>query len=94
MLLGLLVELAYGKAGSGAHRASLGVDLDALHGREVYDQTAVGAGRARDVVTAGAHGQEQVVLAGEVHGFDDVFDAGAANDEGGAFFDHAVPELA
>ena len=92
MLLRLLVELAYGNARPGAYRALLLVHFDIVHGREIKDQAAFGACRPGDVVAAAAHRQEQVVLAGEVHGLDHVLDGGAPGDERGTTVDHAVPE--
>jgi hypothetical protein len=90
--LRLVVELSPGQAGLGLHRASRGVDADALHRRQVDHQTAVADGIAGDVVTAAPHGDEQVVGSRKVHRADDVGGPGTAGDQGRFAVDGAVPD--
>ena len=59
-------KLAQVDAGLRARRARARVDLDALHRREVDDDAAVDGGEAGDAVAAAAHGDEQLLAAGEL----------------------------
>ena len=67
-----------------------GIDVDALHEREVEHQPAFADGLPRDAVTAAADGKLQVVRARESNGVDDVGGPEAASDQGRTADEHAV----
>ena len=76
--LGLAVQLPEQCAAGRRGHPPVGVDLDPGHRREV-DHQAVVAGREPGVaVAAAAHGDQQVVVAGDTDGRDHVLDTGAA----------------
>src|SRR5215208_7456986 len=85
--LRLMVDVAPDGPALYSHRASIGVDVDAAHIREVDDQTAIIDGVAGDVVGASSHGEQQTMLPREVDARDDVGGAGAAGDQGRAAVD-------
>ena len=68
-------------------RCGAGIDLDALHRREVDDDAAVDAGEAGDAVPAAADRDGQLLAAGELERADDVGHAGAAGDQRGVAVD-------
>jgi hypothetical protein len=70
------------------------VDTHPVHLREVDHEGTVADGLAGDVVAAAFDGDEQAVLAGELHAMHDVGGVDAAGDERRAAVDHAVPDLA
>jgi hypothetical protein len=78
--------------GLGAYRARLGIYPDALHRREVYDETPVAHPVAGYGVSSAAHCNHQFVLAGKVHRGDHVGDARAAGDQRWVPVDHAVKD--
>src|SRR5690349_18344883 len=81
-------------AGFNPHCARGGVDSDALQAREIDDQSVVTAAEAGPVMPASANRDEQVLLAPEIHGSDDVGCVRAARDEARPFIDHRVVKLA
>jgi hypothetical protein len=76
------------------HGAPRVVDPDRAHRREVDDDAVVDDGGARDVVSAAADGERELLRGGEADGVGDVFGVRAADDHGGALVDHAVPDPA
>ena len=92
--LGLAVELAPRDPTLSAHRASDGIDPDALHQGQVDHQPAVADAGASEAVGATAHGHQQVVVTGEVDGLDDVGHPSGAGDQARPPVDIAVPDLA
>ena len=62
--------------------------------RQVDDEAVVAAAEPGTVVAAAADGEQQALLAGEVHGGDDVGRVDRARDEARALVDHAVVERA
>ena len=88
------VEVGEGAAGLDRRPAGIRVDLDVLHQREVDHEAVVADGIARDVVSASSDRDEQVVLARELDGLDDIFGRRAAGDQRGPAIDHGVPDLA
>ncbi len=92
--LGLVIEIGKRRAAFHARRPVGRIDVDGIHRRQIDYEAIVAHRRARDVVSAAADRHLQVVLAGEVHGGDDVGDAGATHDQGRAPVDHGIPERA
>jgi hypothetical protein len=88
------VEVGEGAAGLDGRPAGVRVHLDALHQREVDHEAVVADGIARDVVPAPSDRDEQVVLARELDGLDDIFRRRAARDQRGSAVDHGIPDLA
>ena len=76
------------------HRALGRIDPDPLHHRQIDDQAVVDAAEARPVVAAAADGDEQLVVAAEIHRGHHVGDVRAARDEQRPLVDHAVVKLA
>src|SRR5438270_8941218 len=91
--MGCMVDVSPGSAALDAHRALLWVDTHSPHGRDVDHQGVISYSPARAIVAATPDGQEDVVLAGEVHTTDDVGHVGAARYHAGALVDHAVVDL-
>ena len=87
-----VIDVAGRAAGFDAHGAARGIHAHALHHRQVDDQPVVAAAEPGAVVAAAADGEQQALLAGEVHGGDDVGDVDAARDEPRPLVDHAVVE--
>ncbi len=79
--LRLAVQLFPQHAALRTHRTSGGIDMDALHGREVDHQAGVDRGLPGDVVAAAAHGDLQVQRARQLHGVGHVRRAAAARDQ-------------
>jgi hypothetical protein len=94
MPLGRAVEVAKRAAPLGARRAPPGVDLDGPHLGQVDDQAAVAERVTGHAVPAPAHGDQQLVVAGEVDRGDHVLRSGTARHQRRAPVDHAVPDLA
>ena len=88
----LAVEVAEQRPGADECAARQRIHAHAAHGREVDHQPAVADRLAGEAVAAAAHGDEQVVGAGEVHRARDVGRAGAARDDRGTAVEHAVPD--
>ena len=93
-LLGLGVQVLPGAAGLRGHPPAAGVDLDALHQREVQHDAVVDGGEAGDRVAAAADGQRQSLAAGEVDRADHVGDPGAPGDHRRTAVVGAVPDAA
>jgi hypothetical protein len=70
----------------------LGVDLHAVHQREVNHQDMVSDRFAGDAVPASAHADGDVIFAGEADRSHDVRDAVGADDSCRVTVDHAVPD--
>src|SRR6266511_173539 len=92
--LGLPVAVTPGGASLRAHRLGRRVDVNATHLREVDDHAAVVDCVARHVVAAALDRQQQVLLAREVDGINDVRGPGASYDTRGTTFDEPVPDRA
>ena len=71
-----------------------GVDLDVAHRPQVEDDAVVAQRQAGDGVAAGAHGDREVVLAGEGEGGDDVLDGERLHDVARTALDHRVEQRA
>jgi hypothetical protein len=69
------------------------IDADPLHRREVDHQPAVVDAESGAVVPAAADGNEQLAVAAEIDGGNDVARVGAAGDERRTAVDHAVVDL-
>ena len=70
------------------------IDTYALHQRQVDDQSVITAAKARAVVSATANGDEQSVVASELHRADDIGCIDALRDQARPLVDHAVVEAA
>ncbi len=92
MNLCFAVDVAEETAGLRAGDPPPGVDPHAGHRRHVQHQCAVRCRQPGDVVPAPFHAEQQIVLARELDGRDDVGGADAADDEPGPAIDHRVPE--
>jgi hypothetical protein len=67
--------------------------MDALHPRQVDHEAALTHRVARDVVAAATNRHEQIVVTGEIDRADDVGHPGTADNQGGPFVNHGVPDL-
>ena len=92
--LGLVIQLAPPDAGSGASRALHGIDPNALYGRQVDHEATVTNGAASNIMASATHRHQQVVVAGEMDGVDDIRDPTTTDDQAGPSIDIAVPDLA
>ena len=88
--VGGVVDVARRAAGIDPHGAARRIDAHALHQREVDHQAVVAAAEARAIVAAAPDGDEQALVAAEVHRGDDVGDVHAARDQARPLVDHAV----
>ena len=86
------VELAPGETGLGAAGLGVGVDIDALHQREVDNEAVVDRAVTGGGVPAGAHGDRQAVVAAVVHGGHHVSGGRAARDQRRMSVEEAVPD--
>jgi hypothetical protein len=91
--LRLPVELPEEHASLGPRRASLRIDADPLHRREVDDEATVADRVAGEAVPPAAHGYQQALLSREVDRVDDVGHASAARDEVRETIYRPVPHL-
>src|SRR2546423_15147603 len=66
--MGRVIDVAPGTAALNADRALGRIDADALHARQIDDQTAVAGAQAGAVVAAAADGERELVLAGGSNG--------------------------
>ena len=79
---------------SATARRAAGSTRMAVHAREVDDDAVVDGGEAGDGVPAAAHGDLEVLGAGELERAHHVCDAGAPDDERGTAVEGAVPDHA
>src|SRR5262249_31271451 len=91
--LRLAVELPPREPTLSAHGAPDRIDPDTLHQGQVDDQPAVADAGARVAMGATAHGHQQLVITGEVHGAEDVGDPDGAADQSWPPVDIGVPDL-
>src|SRR5262249_26280717 len=70
------------------------VDPHALHRREVDHEAIIADRRSRHVVAAAAHRHDEVPLAGEPNGGEDIRHPSTAGYQSGPLVDGAVPDLA
>src|SRR5262245_18363482 len=94
MEMGLPIDTVPRHASLSAHRATLGIDVDALHQREVEHQPTFADGLPRDAVTVATDAEIEAVRAGESNGVDDVGGPEAASDQGGTADERAVVDAA
>jgi len=92
--LRLPIRLAPGRASLCPHRLRRRIDVDAAHLREIDHQAAVVDCVAGDVVAAALDRDEQVLLAREGDGVDDIGCAAALHDQRRSTVDQPVPERA
>ena len=88
--LRLAIDVAPQRAALHARDSGVRIDIDAAHPREVDDHAAVTARMTRHGVAATADGDEELVLAGELHGVDHVGRPRAPHDERGTPLMHRV----
>jgi hypothetical protein len=88
-----MVELGPEHAGLGPRGTRDGIDPDPLHEREIEHEAGIAHRVAGHVVSPAPDGEDEFVLAGEVHGGDDVGHPGTAHDQRRVAVDHGVPEL-
>src|SRR5690349_5645145 len=89
-----MVELTPGYARLCAGGLMRGIDADALHAREVDNQSTVADGIAADIVAATANSHQNTVRIREIDAVNHVRNSGAAGNQCRALVDHAVPDLA
>jgi hypothetical protein len=75
-------------------RPSDEIEAEASHRREVDDDASVAGRVASDVVRPAANRHQELVLAGELDGPNDVDDSRAARDQRRTLVDGPVPHLA
>jgi hypothetical protein len=68
--------------------------VDTSHRGQINHKPPVAHGIARHTVAAAANRHQQMILASEMDGRDDVRDARAPRDQSGSFVDHPVEDLA
>ena len=91
--LRLAVELAPGDAALRPHRSALGIDVDALHRRQVDHHPAIDGRAPRHVVAAAANRNLEAEPAGEIDGIHHVGHAAASGDQCRPFVDQSVVDL-
>jgi hypothetical protein len=74
----------------GPDRSATGIDVDALHPRQVDHQAAVYYGASRNIVPAASNRDFQAKAASKPDGVDDVRDPAALRDQRRPFVHHAV----
>jgi hypothetical protein len=89
-----VIHISPGTAAFDPHRARRGIDANALHTREIDDQTIIARAKTTAIVAATTHGDEHVVIAGEMDCGDDVGDIGAPHDQARMPVNHAIIDLA
>ena len=90
----LAVILAPREARLGTRRAFGRIDPHALHPRQVNHEATIADSVAGDVMTASAHGHQQIVATGKVHRGHDIGHSSTAGDQRRPFVDHPIPDLA
>ena len=92
--MGGVVDIALRTARAHPHRAVCWVDAHALHHRQVDDQPVVATPQSRSIVAAAANGDEEFIVAAEVHCRDHIGRVRAARDHEWPLVNHSVVELA
>jgi hypothetical protein len=77
-----------------ADRTCHGIDANALHTREIDDQTIIAHTKTTGIVATTTHGDEHVVIATEMDRGDDIGDIGAPHDQARMPVNHAIIDLA
>lgn len=88
--LRLPIELAKCQARLGANGSPCGIDVDALHARQIDHQPTVANRLAGDAVAAAADRDQKIVLAPEANTRDYVRRASASRDDGRSPIDASV----
>jgi hypothetical protein len=89
-----VIHISPGTTTLNADRTCHGIDANALHRREIDDQAIIAHAKTTGIVAATTHGNEYVVIAGEMDRSDDVGDIGAPHDQAGMPVNHAIIDLA
>jgi len=89
-----VIHIAPGTATLNTDRTRHGIDAHALHTREIDDQTIISRAKTTAIVAATTHGDEHVVIAGEMDRSADVGDIGAPHDQARMPVNHAIIDLA
>jgi hypothetical protein len=71
-----------------------GIDADPSEPTQIYHQTVITTSQSGTVVSAAAHGDEQMMISTKVHSSDDIRHIGAARNEQRPFVYHGVVEHA
>ena len=87
------IELTQHCARLDARSAQHGIDMNAVHQRQVDHQPFVAGRLPREAVAPAAHRHEQIVRPGEVDGLDDVGSPRALGDHRRMAIEGAVPEV-
>ena len=91
--LRLAIELAPGDAALRPHRSVLGIDVNALHRRQVDHHPAIDGRASGHVVAAAANRHLEAKLAREIDGIDHVGHAAASGDQRRPLVDQSVVDL-
>ncbi len=90
--LRLVIEVLPQDSGLSPGRLGRGIDVDALHQRQVDHEPVVAHGGSRDIVATATHRDQQALGRGEAHRLQHVGGARAAGDEARPLVDHRVPD--
>ena len=88
-----MIDVAGGATRTHSDGPVFWIDPDALHQRQVDDQTVIDAGETGRVMPASANSDRQLVLAAEIHRRHDIGHISAFGDEKRPLVDHRVVEL-
>src|SRR5215475_14150354 len=89
-----VIDISPGAASLNTDRACCGVDANALHARQVDDQTISTRPQTTGIMAASTHGEEHVVLASEMDRGNNVGDIGTPHDQARIAVNHAIIDLA
>ena len=89
-----VIHIALRTTSAHPHRAGCWVHTHAFHHRQIDDQPVVATPQSRSIVAAAAYGNEELIVAAEVHCRDHVGHVRAARDHERSLVDHSVVELA
>src|SRR5215831_19843420 len=89
-----MIHISPGTASLNADRTCHGINANALHAREIDDQTIIAHAKTTGIVAATTHSDEHVVIATEMDRSDDIGDIGAPHDQARMPVNHAIIDLA
>ena len=92
--MGRVIDVTLGAAGASPCRPGSGIDTHPLHRRQVNDYPIVDTSKPRPVVASAADGDEEVVVAPEIHRRDHIGHVGTAGNNARPLVDHTVIERA
>jgi hypothetical protein len=90
MKMGFAIDLAQQRSGLHAHRPQLWINANAVHRRQIDDDTIVAQGSAGDIVTAAFNCDEKIVRARKLHRVNNVRHSRTARDQTGMLIDARI----